>query len=132
MAGSVTVTHLAVGFVRRIQIDWVADAAAATVPATAIPKFEGRLLALVTNPGATAPTDNYDITLIDDEGADRLQGVGANRDTTNTEQVPVVYSGSAVPPVVDGDETLTFTLAGNAVNSALGRAILYYTPTGLA
>lgn len=128
MAGTVTVTHYAVGLIRRIQVDWVADAADGSVPATALPSFEGRLLTLTTNPGATAPTDNYDITLVDAEGADRLQGVGANRDTANTEQVPVVYSGSAIPPVVDGDEVLTFTLANNSVNSALGRALLYYTP----
>lgn len=131
MAGSVTVTHYELGVVRRIQVDWTADAADGSVPATALPAFEGRLLALVTNPGATAPTDNYDITLVDDEGADRLQGVGADRDTVNTEQVPVVYSGSAVPPVVDEDETLTFTLANNAVNSAVGRALFYYSPTVL-
>lgn len=130
MAGTVTITHYQLGAaVRRIQVDWVADAADGSVPATALPAFEGRILALTTNPGATAPTDNYDITLVDAEGADRLQGVGANRDTANTEQVPVVYSGSTIPPVVDADEVLTFTLANNSVNSALGRAIIHYTPT---
>lgn len=128
MAGTVTITHYELGAVRRIQVDWVADAADATVPATALPKFEGRLLALVTNPGATAPTDNYDITLVSGIGDDRLQGVGANRDTANTESAPVVYSGSTVHPWVDGDETMTFTLANNAVNSALGTAVLFYTP----
>lgn len=128
MAGTVTLTHYAVGRIRRIQVDWVADAAAATVPATALPLFEGRILALATNPGAVAPTDNYDITLVDAEGADRLQGVGNNRDTANTEAVPVVYAATAIPPVVDGDEVLTFTLANNAVNSALGRAVIYYAP----
>lgn len=129
MAGSsVTITHFTQGVVRRVQVDWVADDATGAVPATALPKFEGRLLACITNPGATAPTANYDITLVDDEGADRLQGVCANRHTTSTEQVPVVYSGSTVPPVVDGDETLTFTLANNIVNSASGRAIFFYAP----
>jgi hypothetical protein len=130
VAGTVTITHYQLGgAVRRIQVDWVADAADGSVPATALPKFEGRLLALTTNPGATAPTDNYDITLVDGEGADRLQGLGANRDTANTEQVPLVYAATAIPPVVDADETLTFTLANNSVNSATGRAILHYTPT---
>lgn len=128
MAGAVTITHYALGAIRRVQIDWVADAANATVPATALPAFEGRLLALVTNPGATAPTDNYDITLVSGIGDDRLQGVGANRDTANTESAPVVYSGSTVHPWVDADETMTFTLANNAVNSALGTAVLFYTP----
>ena len=128
MAGTVTIAHYAIGHVRRIEVSWVADVAAATVPATALPSFEGRLLALVTNPGATAPTANYDITLVSGIGDDRLQGVGANRHTTNTESAPVVYSGSTVHPWVDGDEVITFTLAGNAVNSADGLAVLYYTP----
>ena len=128
MAGTVTITHYEVGLVRRIQVDWVADAADGSVPATALPSIEGRLLALVTNPGGTAPTDNYDITLPSGEGDDRLQGVGANRDTANTEAAPIVYAGTSLHPWVDGDETLTFTLANNAVNSATGRAVLYYTP----
>lgn len=128
MAGTVTIAHYAIGMVRRVEVSWTADAADGSVPATALPSFEGRLLALVTNPGGTAPTDNYDITLVSGIGDDRLQGVGANRHTTNTESAPVVYSGSTVHPWVDGDEVITFTLAGNAVNSADGLAVLYYTP----
>lgn len=129
MAGTVSVAHYQLGQVRRIEVTWTADVAAATVPATALPSFEGRLLALITDPGATAPTDNYDITLVSGIGDDRLQGVGANRDTSNTESAPIVYSGSTVHPWVDGDEVMTFTLSGNAVNSATGVAVLYYTPT---
>lgn len=128
MAGTVTIAHYAIGMVRRVEISWTADAADGSVPATALPAFEGRLLALVTNPGSTAPTDNYDITLPAGIGDDRLQSVGANRHTTTTQSAPVVYSGSTVHPWVDGDETLTFTLANNAVNSATGVAVLFYTP----
>mgnify|MGYP001615374830 CR=1 FL=1 len=128
MAGSVSIVHYALGHVRRIEVTWTGDAADGTVPATALPAFEGRLLALVTNPGATAPTDNYDVTLVSGIGDDRLQGVGANRHTTTTQSVPIVYSGSTVHPWVDGDETMTFTIANQSVNSALGVAVLYYTP----
>lgn len=128
MAGTVAITHYELGLVRRIEVSWVGDAADGTVPATALPAFEGRLLALVTNPGATAPTANYDITLPSGIGDDRLQGVGANRHTTSTESAPIVYSGSTVHPWVDADETLTFTIANQAVNSALGVAVLFYTP----
>jgi hypothetical protein len=128
MAGTVTIAHYPIGQVRRLEVTWTADAADGSVPATALPSFEGRLLALITNPGATAPTDNYDITAPSGIGDDRLQGVGANRDTVNTESAPIVYSGSTVHPWVDGDETLTFTLAGNVVNNATGVAVLYYTP----
>lgn len=127
MAGSTTVTHYTHGFVRRVVVDWVGDAADGTVPDTLLPSFEGRLAELTTNPGAVAPTDNYDLTLIDDEGADRLQGLGANRDTANTESLPVVYAGSTVHPPVGTYEGLTLKLANNAVHSATGRVILVYT-----
>jgi hypothetical protein len=128
MAGSATLTHYEIGRVRRIVVDWVADAADATVPSVVLPRIEGRLFELHTNPGATAPTDNYDITLTDAESIDRLQGVGANRDTVNTEQAVVVYSGSTIHPVVSRTDVLTLNIGGNAVNSALGRVILLYGP----
>jgi hypothetical protein len=128
MAGTVTLTHYALGYVRRIEAACTADAADGSFPATALPAFEGRLVQLITNPGATAPTDNYDITLVDVDGADRLQGVGMNRDTANTEQAAVVFSGTALHPVVDAGETLTLTIAGNAVNSATTRIVLFYAP----
>lgn len=128
MAGSTTTTHYTLGHVRKVVVDWVADAAAATVPDTILPRIEGRLAELTTDPGATAPTDNYDITLIDADGVDRLQGVGANRDTATTETAPVVYSGSTIHPPVSLADVLTLKIAGNAVNSATGRVTMIYTP----
>lgn len=126
MAGTVTLQHLQIGNVRKIIATCVADAADATFPATALPAIEGRLLALATNPGATAPQDNYDITLVDQHGHDVLEGVGANRHTTTTQKVAVVFSGTAVHPVVDESDTLTLTLAGNNVNSAITVVEIYY------
>lgn len=126
MAGTCTLTHYALGNVRRINFSVVADSADGSVPATALPKFQGTLLALHTNPGATAPTANYDITLIDGDGLDRLQSVGLNRHTTSSEQVPVVYTSTSVNPPVSVDETLTLTFANNIVNSAIIVGNLYY------
>lgn len=128
MAGSTTVTHYTLGHVRKIVVDFVGDAATGAIPATVLPVFEGRLLELTTNPGATAPTDNYDITLVDAEGIDRLQGVGLNRDTANTESAIPVYSGSTIHPVVSRSDVLTLTFANQSVNSATGRVILLYGP----
>lgn len=128
MAGSVTITHYTIGHVRKIVAEWTADAADGSIPATVLPKFEGRLMELTTNPGAVAPTDNYDITLVDDQGVDRLQGVGANRDTANTETAIPVYSGSTIHPVISRSDVLTLTFAGNSVNSAVGVAIILYGP----
>jgi hypothetical protein len=126
--GTTTTTHETYGHVRRITVDFVASSTDGSVPDTVLPRFEGRIAELTTNPGTTAPTDNYDLTLIDAEGADRLQGVGANRDTANTESVPVVYSGSTIHPPVGLWDVLTLKLANNAVNSATGRIQIIYTP----
>lgn len=131
MAGTVTLTHYQIGNVRRINFSCVADASDGSFPATALPAFEGRLIGLHTNPGATAPTANYDITLIDGDGIDRLQGVGANRSTSASEQVPIVYASTSVNPPVSKDETLTLTIANNAVNSAIVVGNIYYQLGGV-
>lgn len=125
--GTVTQTHYRVGNIRKVVFVVTADAADATIPATAIAvPIEGRLVQLITDPGATAPTDNYDITLLDGNGLDVLQGVGANRDTANTEAAPIVFTGTSVHPVVDESDVLTLTIANNAVNSATITVTLIY------
>ena len=78
----------------------------------------GRILRVVTNPGATAPTDNWDVTLIDADGLDLFMGRGADRDTANTEQfcpgIPMTDGTNitTVPVVHYGTCTLTVTNAG--------------------
>lgn len=128
MAGSTTLTHYQIGHVRRIVVDWVGDAGDGTVPDTDLPRIEGRLMELTTNPGAVAPTDNYDVKITDAEGVDRLQGVGVDRDTANTESAIPVYSGSTIHPVVSRSDVLTLKITGQAVHSATGRVILLYGP----
>lgn len=79
--------------------------------------YYGEVLALVTDPGATAPTDNYDLTITDADGYDVMQGAGANRDTANTETaVPTAKS------VAFGKLTLNLSNAGDAKQ---GTATLY-------
>src|SRR3990167_1549817 len=120
MAGTVTQTHERIGAIGVITITATADAADGTVPDTDLTaKIGGKLLALETNPGATAPTANYDITIDDGDGIDVLQGVGANRHTTSSEKVAIVYSGTAIHPPVAVSDTLTFKVGGNSVNSAV-------------
>ena len=126
--GTTATTHENYGHIRRITVDFVASSTDGSVPDTVLPRFEGRIAELTTNPGAVAPTDNYDLTLIDAEGADRLQGLGANRDTATTESVPVVYTASTIHPPVGLWDVLTLKLANNSVNSATGRIQLIYTP----
>lgn len=130
MAGTVVVTTHAQGRrrVRRIVLTATGDAADGSFPATVLPAFEGRIVEVRTNPGTTAPTDNYDIAITDQNGVDRLQGLAANRDTTNSETAPVVYSGTAINPVVELGDVLTLAITNNSVNSAVIVIELVYAP----
>lgn len=131
MPGTVVETAYSLGNVRRISLTCTADSVGATYPSTALTtKFEGRLIKLVTNPGTTQPTDDYDVVLNDQHGHDVLEGVGINRDTLNTEEVPIVYSGSTIHPWVDESDALTLVISGNAVNSAVTVIDLYYALGG--
>lgn len=123
MAGSsVTFSHRGVNEpIKALVVDWVSDSA--TGAASGSTQLLGRLERLVTDPGAVAPDANYDITLVDSNGFDVLQGVGANRHTSTTEQALIVYSGTSAHPIVY--DTVTFTIA-NAGNSKAGQAVIYY------
>lgn len=122
MAGSITFAmHEPAPSVGRVVATCIADAADGSFPATAVPAFEGRLIAIETNPGSPAPTDNYDITLVDSEGFDRLGGAGANRDTSTTESAAITGGYAA------RGEALLLTIVNNAVNSAPIVVTLLYT-----
>src|SRR3990167_1977592 len=110
----------------------VADASAATVPATILNRSGADLsntdgLALVsvtTDPGSTAPTDNWDLTFTDANSLDLMQSACLNRDTTNTE------SCSANPAPLSGNITMNIT--NNSVNSAIITVIVYFTTQTIA
>lgn len=114
-----------------ITVAWTADNADGTVPALSL-ALNGYLIKVITNPGATAPTANYDIALGDpeDSNLDALNGALANRHTSTTEQVYPMHAGapgtvSSHPIFLSGAYSLT--VSNNAVNSATGRIIFYLT-----
>lgn len=142
-AGSVTATRtkIDVAFmagrgIQKVVISWTADAADGTVPSTSlntalaasggiVPLVGWSCYMAVTDPGATAPTDDYDIVLNDEYGADIFGTAINDRDTTSTEQAfPIVATGTYRSRLVTGN--LTFGLSNNAVNSAVGQCILYF------
>ena len=111
-----------------ITISWVADNTTGSVPNLTIDVnlygIEGwYLYSAETNPGTTAPTDNYDIVINDTEGVDIAGSLLNNRDETNTELV-LIGTASHGFPVVKGN--LTFSLSNNSVNSATGTLILIF------
>jgi hypothetical protein len=115
--------------VKVVTFTCTADSSDGSYPATTVSaNIKGRLLQIVTDPQSTAPQDNYDITVTDSVGADLLLGVGANRDTSNTE-VAIVESNGAHSVVAETD-TLTLTITNNNVNSA-GIVIKLYWSEGV-
>lgn len=127
MAGTVTQVHQTLGHIRKVVFTATGDGSDGSFPATAITdKIEGRLVELITNPGATAPTADWDVTLVDANGLDKLQGVGIDRHTTNSEDAPIVFSGTSLHPVVALDDTLTLTIINNSVNDAIIVLTLIY------
>jgi hypothetical protein len=101
--------------------------------ATITLQIYGHVLGIITDPGAgdAAPTDNWDVTLIDERGLDLLDpdtgvssatttlaGVGINRDTSTTEMVEAYRVNAAGTfigyPIAMGPCVLTMAGMGDA------------------
>lgn len=116
--------------VAKIIIEWISDSTGGTVDQP-IGHISGSILALETNPdGTDIPTDDYDITIEDEEGYDILEGLGVDRDTANTEKTVVLQevtinanTYAAHPPVQSRSLTFKVAAAGNAKK---GKAIIFY------
>ena len=103
---------------------WVADANGDVLFRMAPGIIAGSPYRLVTAPGTTAPTDNYDITIVSWLGLDLLQGFGADRDTATVEQewIRQASDHAASPP--PSHCWYEFTVA-NAGAGGVGVAVLY-------
>lgn len=133
MAGTVVETHTKRGPIGLITLTCTADGSDGSFPATAlVTKFSGELIRMVTNPGATAPTNLYDIVLTDADAIDVLYGAGANLLTATTEENWLAAHSTAANkgylqnPVISVEDVLTWTITNNSVNSAIIVAKLYY------
>jgi hypothetical protein len=71
---------------RQLEFNWTSTAGGA-VSGILSTNINGKIVAVITDPGSPAPTDNYDVTMIDANGFDVLMGRGIDRDTVNTERV---------------------------------------------
>ena len=113
--------------IRKLAISWTADDATGSIPKLTISNVGGYVIKVVTDPGATAPTDNYDIALEGDTDTtvDHFAGALQNRDTANTECAYPAASGAATPVWLDPSLSYKVSLSGNVVNSATGTITLY-------
>ena len=81
--------------------------------------YSGKILGLATDPDATAPTDNYTITITDEDGMDVLMGAAVgNRDTANTEYILSTLLGAVA------NDKLTINVSSAGTNK-VGIAYLY-------
>lgn len=96
----------------------VGDDANGTVPTLTLdfPR-DVELLQIETNPGSTGPTADWDITLLDSDGADVLDGSGLNRHTSSTLVDPIIWASTSLHPVIKAG-TYTLTVANTSVNDA--------------
>ena len=119
---------------QKVVIVWVADDTSHLTPNTSFdvalvggssPLKGWSCCLAVTDPGTTAPTADYDISIEDDYGADIFGGELVDRHTSSTEQaVPLMATGTYIPRLVTGN--LTFKVTGQLVNSATGTCVLYF------
>lgn len=131
MAGTLTITDQNIGGptrpVRKVTLAWVATAGGA-VSGNYTDYLSGEIVRVVFDPGSPAPTNAYDVTLLDESGIDLLAGQGGNlSDTATTHVVPGV-------PLKDGTTTSTMPVqvddklqlvVANAGSGGAGAVILY-------
>ena len=117
MAGSsMTFTEITHGTVKKIKAEWVSDSVTGAVSGTTAQVYSGRFLGLITDPGATAPDDNYTLTVTDNDAVDLLLGAATgNRDTANTEFIKEAdMAGVAMSKL-----TFNISSAGNSKNGTV-------------
>ena len=134
-AGTVTQTWDDWGHIKKWTCAWVGGTTG-DVPATTSTKpIQGYLYKLITNPGATKPSANYDVTMVDPQSFDVLHGAGYNKSTSDTECAHVWHTSSTGTTYTIGasyhhpivSDKLVFTLSGNTTGFAsTGDVILYY------
>jgi len=125
-AGTVTVTNQrqnAHDNSYSVVFTWVADGSG-NADATAYFPYGAYITRVVTDPGTTAPTPDYDITLTDVDSYDVMGGTLADRHTTTTQQVvPTVHSDGTNTIFgavhVQGAVTINISSAGAAGNGTV-------------
>ncbi len=98
----------------------VGDSSNGTFPATSSAIATGGYITrVIVDPGSTAPTALYDITVTDETGADVMVGLLTNLSASVTKEVEPYYSDLAIygdKPFAVG---LTLTISNNSVASAI-------------
>lgn len=124
-ASSQTETHITnlPGDVDVWTIAWTSDTDGSYTNYTTEWNVDGYVFMVVTDPGATAPTGAYDITLNDSDGVDIMGGELGDLDASLTEQAVPKIGNAYGTRFVKGP--LVLTISNNSVDSAVGEVIIY-------
>lgn len=109
-SGTATVTQTNEAGYQVIRVAWTSTAGGAVLTDD-IYINGGEIVQIETDPRTPAPTDNYDIRLLNQQGTDISLGLLQNRDTANTE---TVHYGTALSTTFS---TSTLTQAVNTLNN---------------
>jgi len=106
--------------VAELLVAFTASADLATIPTLSITDYPGWMIYEArVNPDATAPTDGFDVTLVDNtDGIDIAEGQITNCSSTTSERYQLANA-----PII-GNAGIALTIAGNLVNSAVGTITL--------
>jgi hypothetical protein len=131
MAGTVTTTSSNAGpgdVIKKFTISWTSHTDGTATGN--VDGFNGVIMRVVTNPGSAAPTDNWDVTLTDEDGLDLLAAQGTDQDTANSEQFCpglAITDGTntGVVPIAVNSSTLALSVSG-AGSAKTGTIVIYY------
>ncbi len=111
--GSVTITEELLGSVKHIKFDCTTGVATSTtITGTTTGFYNGKLIFFVTVPGTSgdAPTDNYNVTVVDKNSVDLLAENGLTRATGTAESILDASLGA----VANSQLTISVAAAGSA------------------
>jgi len=113
MAGSITYTEETHGSVKLVKADWLSDASGDVTGNATTEYYSGDVVYFATVPDAagTQPTDNYDVTVLDKNSLDVVNGLAANRSNASTQYVDKFDGLGAI---ANSQITVTVANAGNA------------------
>jgi hypothetical protein len=118
--GTVTVAETLWDTVKKVMFTWTSSSLGAADKQSTTPVTGGVLRVVqVPNGGGTQPTDQYDVTVLDDDGTDVLTALGAN---ISNAAVSVKTDKDGLGAVQGSKLYLHVTNAGNAKG---GKTIVY-------
>jgi len=120
-----TINNYSFGEMRTMVISWTAEADGSFVAAQTN-AINGVIWWVETDPGATAPTAAYDITLKNADGLDVMGGKLADRSATATEGSQPYDAGGSVYLKIPVRGPLTIAITNNIVNAAVGTITIFY------